>query len=650
MCRSMSEGGRRCACTSYTKSLANQNRALARAKRRTIATRAAAFGGSELGEAISSLPPSRLSVFLIAADQVRPGTMHELASDIGNLPGIHNMVTEDRRDRSSDFGKANNSGKLDPHAIAQVQEAVLAFDKARLADGEGLSGAERAKLERSINVREDALSLGLLDGRTITKERVKDFTQEQRDFYASLDPEDLPSLVDVQGRVSREFWDRHLEEAVFETEERRPADGLKLHDDKGVPRLLGDLLNDSNGKAVKLSDDLIMTRDDEGNIVLDDRFNRTQVVAPSYMRAEDALARLPRVTDVSLPDKASSMAQRLVDEKFLDPTTRVGANHTKTLKAAAAQTMFSSGVPVNSGQDGKAPWQDHRFLAKVGLARPTISNSVPRIEGYELSGHVRAAMDIKDEAFRSTAQAMNIPMTTDDMTKFKSPRTTPDARYRGPLDKEKRDVVSRSGFRPRSVKAGSPEAAAVSAIDSSVFSRKPPADMVTIVDARLGAGLAGVVGDANRLIRYGANPETVGERAHVAIAKLDDAFRTRRAMSGHSPTVINTTATLPSNWNYPEDGDYLSKVFTPGSRIDTNGYTAGAVNESDADGDNGTGPRQYKVQYLSTGHLTQAGGSAIIGHGAGFRVHSIDRSGQVPVVRLVQDDLAADLAAGNSKL
>lgn len=650
MCRSLSEGGRRCACTAYTRNLANQNRALARAKRRTVATRATEFGGAELGEAISTLPPSRLSAFLIAADQSRPGTLHEFAHDLGTLPGIHNMVTEDRRERTSEFGKANNSGKLDQHAIAQVQPAVLAFDKARLADGEGLDSAARAELERSITVREDAISLGLLDGRTVTKERVKDFSQEQKDFYAGLEPEDIPALVEVQGRVSREFWDRHLSEAQFTTEPRHATDGLALTDDKGLPRTLGDLLNEHPGKAIKLADDLVLTRDDRGNVVLDDRFNKTQVVAQEFMRAEDALARLPRVTDIKLPATASSMAQRLVDEKFLDPSTRVGANHTKTLKSAAAQAMFSSGVPVNQGKDGKAPWQDHRFLAKTGLARPTISASVPRMEGYELSGHVRAAMDIKDEAFRSTAKAMNIPMTTDSKTKFGSPRTAPDARYRGPLTGVQRDAAGRGGFRVRSGKASSPEVSVVANLPVSTFSAPPPSDMVTLVDSRLGAGLVGAVGEANRLLRYGANPETVGERAHVAVVKLDDAFRTRRAMSSHSPTVINTTATIPSSWNTTDDGDYLAKVFAQGSRVDTSGYTAGSVNGSAADVDNGGGPRQYKVQYLSTGHLTQPGGSAVIGHGTGFRVHSIDRSGQVPVVRLVQDDLAADLAAGNTTL
>lgn len=649
MCRALSEGGRRCACTSHTKQLANQNRARARAARRTVASRAAQFGGPELGEVVSSLPPSRLSVFLIAADQVRPGTMHEFASDLGNLPGIHNMVTEDRREHSSEFGKKNNSGKLDQHAIAQVQEAVLAFDKARLADGEGLSGAQRAKLERSINVREDAIALGLLDGRTITKERVKDFTPAQREFYANLDPEDIPSLVDVQGRVSREFWDRHLQEAVFTTEKRTPATGVSLRENN-IPRLLGEMFADTDGKPIKLADDLIAERNDKGEIVLHDSFNKTKVVVPSHMRAEDALARLPRITEVSLPEVASSMTQRLVDAKFLDPTTRVGANHTRTLKSAAAQSMFASGVPVNRGEEGKAAWQNHRFLAKVGLARPVIENDVPRIEGYELSGHIRASMDIKDEVFRSTARAMNIPITTDVVTKSGSPRTVPDARYRGQLSKPQRDNSSRSGFRPRSVKENSSEAVAVNSIDVGVFSRNPPKDMVTVVDAKLGHGLADIVGEANRIVRYTCNPETVGERAHVAVAKLDDAFRTRRAMSPHSATVINATATLPSNWNSVEDGDYLSKVFTSGTRIDTNGYTTGAVNSSDADVDSGVGPRQYKVQYLSTGHLTQAGGSAVIGHGTGFRVHSVDRSGQVPVVRLVQDDLAADLASGNVEL
>lgn len=650
MCRSLSEGGRRCACTSYTRNLANQNRAAARQKRRIVANRAAEFGGADLGAAVAALPPSRLTAFLIAADQTRPGTLNEFASDLGNLPGIHNMVTEDRRDRASETGKRNNSGKLDQHAIAQVQKAVLEFDKARLEDGEGLSGAERARLERSIDVRERAIELGLLDGKTVTNARVKDMTPEQLDFYASLDPEDIPALVDVQGRVSRAFWERHLEEANFVTEQRNVTDGLRLHDDQGLPKTLEGLLNEHGGKAIKLSDDLILHRNAAGQIVLDDKFNRTQVVAQGFMRAEDALARLPRVKEVKLPTNASSMSQRLVDEKFLDPTSKVGANHINTLRAGAAQAMFSSGVPVNRGQDGKAPWQDHRFLAKVGLARPVVSDTTPRIEGYELSGHMRAAALVKEETFRETAKAMGVKLTSDETTKHGSNRTVPDRAYRGPLKAHQRDAASRGGFRVRSDKGGAstPERQALASISENVFSAKPPADMVTLTDRRLGAGLAPLVGEANRLVRYGANPETVGERAHVAAAKLDEAFRTRKAVSHHTPTVVNAVATIPSSWDTSE-GDYLSKVFSPGSRIDTVGYTTGAVNGSDAD-IAAAGPRQYKVQYLSTGHLTQPDGGAVIGDKTGFRVHSIDRSGPIPVVRMVQDDLTADIAAGNATL
>ena len=651
MCRSLNEGGRRCACTSYTRNLANQNRAAARAKRRVVATRATEFGGEALGRAVSVLPPSRLTAFLIAADQTRPGTLHEFASDIGTLPGIHNMVTEDRRDHASVSGKANNSGKLDQHAIAQVQSAVLEFDKARLDDGEGLSGAERAALERSVNVREKAIKLGLLNGKTVTNARVKDMTPEQLDFYGSITPEDIPALVDVQGRVSRQFWERHLEEANFGTEARVPTDGLRLRDDNGIPKTLEGLINENPGKAIKLSDDLVLTRDDKGNIVLDDRFNRTQVVAQGFMRAEDAIARLPRVTTVSLPNKASSTAQRLVDEKFLDPTSKVGDNHIKTLRSAAAQAMFNSGVPVNNGKDGKAPWQDHRFLATSGLARPAVSGSTPRIEGYELSGHVRAAMLIKENTFNETAKAMGVPLTTDKATKNGSPRTEPDARYRGSLKTPARDAASRGGFRVRSDRAGaaSPESIAISGIPSDAFNSAPPADMVTLADRRLGAGLASQAGEANRLLRFNSNPETVGERAHVAVAKLDEAFRTRKAITHHNPTVVNSVATVPSSWDTAENGDYLSKVFSVGSRTDTVGYTVGAVNGSEADTD-AAGPRQYKVQYMSTSHLTQPGGGAVIGHGTGFRVHSIDRSGDIPVVRLVQDDFAADLASGNASL
>lgn len=653
MCRSRTEGGRRCACNEQTKALANHNRAVSRAKRRTIATRATAFGGAALGEAVASLPPSRLSAFLIAADQVRPGTLDEMAGDIGTLPGIHNMVTEDRRDTSSAFGKANNSGKLDPHAISQVQLAVLEFDKARLDDGEDLNGTERARLQRSIDVREEAVALGLLDGKTVSLARYEDMTPAQKGFYASIAPEDIPALVDVQQRVSRSFWDRHLNEADFGTEERTPTQGLSLYAENGVPKTLGGLLAENPGSAVKLSEDLILTRDAQGNVVLDDLHNKTRVTAQPYMNARDALARMPRVTTVGLPQNASSAAQRLVDTKFLDESTAVGANHVKTLRAAAAQAMFSSGVPVNRGEDGKATWQRHRFLAEAGLARPVIREMTPRTEGYELSGHARVAMKAKEDEFANAAKSLGIPLPSDEKTVKGSVRSVPDARYRGPV--KNISAAKAGGFWPRS-NAGTtpPEAATAYALPDSVFdpavTNSDAADHYTVADSNLGKGLSSHVGEANRLLRNGANPETVGDAAHVAVAKLHDVFTTRQAIKPHKPTVINAVASVPSSWR-EEDGDYFKKVFGSGYRVDTNGYVAGAVAGTDADSGSGAlGPRQYKVQYLSTGHLTDADGSAVINTRTGFRVHSVDHTGDVPLVRLVQDDLAADVAAGNVTL
>lgn len=655
VCRSVHEGGRRCSCTPHSRALANQNRAVARAKRRTIADRASVIGGPALAEAVIKLPPSRLSAFLIAADQSRPGTLDEFASDLGSLPGIHNMVMEDRRETHSEFGKANNSGKLDQHAISQVQSAVLEFDKARLEDGEDLSMHERARLEKSIATRSRAIELGLLDGKTMTKERAKDLSPEQREFYASLTPDELPSLVDVQGRVSRAFWERHLNEANFRTESRKPSQGLSLVDEDGVPKTLSGILAEHPGKQVRLADDLILGRDADGSITLKDLYNgNTTVTAQGYMRASEALARLPRVTGVSMPDPASSTAQRLIDTKFLDPSTRVGANHVKTLKAGAAQAMFNSGVPVNIGEDGKAPWQNHRYLARAGLAKGTVSEMTPRIEGYEMDGHARVAKMVKDERLAATAENLGVKLTTDTETRNGSLRTVPAAAYRGPISTEARAAAVFGGFRVRSDKGKStpPESQTVASIPVSAFGART-VEGASSSERRITMGLGDTSIDAaNRLVRNISNPETIGNDAHVAVARLEDSFRAARLLSGHKPTVVNATSRVPARWNVATDGDYLDTIFSVGSRVDTAGYVTGGANGSEADSNlnSSNGPGQFRVQYLSTGHITRGNGESYIGHGVGFRVHSIDRSGDIPVVRMVQDDLVADVAAGSVSL
>lgn len=646
MCRSMPEGGRRCPCTAYTKSLANQNRAKARATRRLVATRAREFGGERFAAEVAMLPPSRLLPLTMAAEAMHRGAGDMLTEGLsGNLPGVHNMVTEDRRDRTSNFGKANNSAKIDQHAIADVQRAMLEFDKALLSKNV-LPEAQASRLERSVTVREEAVALGLLDGRTVNADRVQSMTPEQQNFYLSLRPEDAYGLVDVQQRVSQSFWERHLNEAQFTTEERKPLDDTVLRGQHGVPKTLGELLSAHPGQAFKLCEDLILRKNESGDIFIDDRANGTTVKAPADMKALDAISRMPRITDIKLPNGDSSLSQRLVEQKFLDPTSKQGASHVKTLKSAATQAMFHSRIPVNRGEDGKALRQNHRNLAKAGLARATDRTDMARIEGFELAGHLKAAAIIKDAQFLKTVEDMKTPVTSDKKTRNGTSRSIPSTQYSGPL-RGKTSVVKRGGFKPRSEKGLSPESAMVHTLDPKAFAAGPPKDMFKASDQGLGSGVAALAYDANRLERHGSHPETVGERSHLAAARLGEVFRINRGQSSHTPTVVNSRESIPAGWD-PADGDYLDKVFTVGSRLDTSGYAVGAVNKSAADlatkGEKR--PRQFKVQYLSTDHITQKDGTAVIGKDTGFRVHSVDRTGDLPVVRLVQDDLAADVANG----
>jgi hypothetical protein len=586
----------------------------------------------------------------MAADALIKGSKDELTAGLrGNLPGVHNMVTEDRRDRSSNFGKANNSAKLDQRALAEVQPAVLAFDKAVLDKGL-LPEEEAARLRTSIQVRERALQLKLLDGTLMNAERARDLTPEQKSFYANLRPEEAAALVEVQQRVSQNFWERHLDEARFVTEERKATDEHMLRDDNGLPKTLSQLLDENPGKAVKLSDDLILRRNDTGTIVIEDRFNGTTVTSPGYLKAIDAMARLPRITDIKLPNGESSLAQRLVETKLLDPTTRQGLAHTRTLRAAAAQEMFASDVPVNRGEWGKALRQNHGFLSRAGLARGVARTDLARIEGIELDGHLRAAALVKDQRLKDVIDQFKYAVTTDKKTRNGSVRSVPAAQYSGPL-RGRTDTVKKGGFRVRAEKTTTPESAVVRTMDPKAFNAGPTKDMVREMDRRLGEGLGTMVYDANRLVRYGAHPEIVGEKSHVASSRLQDAFRKRSVFPAHKPTVVNSREIIPPTWD-DADGDYLDRVFVPGSRVDTNGYVLGAVNKSAADaatrGERAR--RQYKVQYLSTDHISQDSGSAVIGKGVGFRVHSVDRTGDLPVVRLVQDDLAADMANGKASL
>lgn len=631
---------------------ANANRVEARAIHRQYESNARHLLGDAAGSAIGSLTPRELVPLTMALEGSNPELAQRLREGIHrNLPGVHNMITIDRRSHHKGAdGTDVNEGKSDPYALAGIQKAMLAIDESAAMDATD-SGTVNAILE-SVGVRRDALEAGVLNGRPMTKERIANLTDEQKAFYANTNPKDLLHLVSVEQRVDDAFFSRHLNDATFHSRKRSPDAQVPLLTDKGVPRTLSDILKDTpRGSKIRLAEGLTVYQRADGSYWVEDADNNVTLPASGFMRGSQVIDRLPVINDITV-DRSTGASQRLVENDLLDPTSPRGRAHTRALRQAAVTNMWNSGVPVNHGENGKAQWQNHKFLTNMGVGVP-LSTGLTRRAGMNVQGHYNARKEVLDEGVRARLDAMGRTYLTEDKTPSGSPRTTPHRAYNGDLGKEARELIKRQGYNPRTFKKGTsaPEAVAATNIDRSKFDTAPGDKAFNAADARTATLTATTAADmaraANAFARLGRHPDLGGDYAFTSKAALEDVFRTQRQIPRTEPVPVVTYDSVPAKWDDAVDGDYLDTVFKPGSRIDTKGYTVGAVNGSEAAKRSGPGIRRkpFQVKYLARSVALVPGGTAIIDDAAGFRVHSVDRSGDVPTVYLVSDDYAADVAS-----
>lgn len=637
---------------------ANANRVEARQVLKHYAANARYHLGDEAADALKNAKPSNLVAVSLALEGANPELAASLRSGINRpLPGSHNMVTVDRRERTSAHGKIENSGKGDPYALAQVQRIMTTIDAAAAMDA--TDSGVRNRIFASVAVRDKALDVGLLDGNPIGKKGAADLNDDQKRFYASLDPREVLHLTSVQQRVDDAFFTRHLREATFHSSARRQDCPVPLLNDKGVPRTLDELLRDNKpGEKLRLAEGLFAYKTGDGQFRIEDKEGRVTLPASGFMRGTQVIDNLPVIDDITMSvggrkkRQASSAGQRIVEESLLDPESPTGRAHRIALKQAALTNVWNSGVPVNHGEVGKAAWQNHSFLVRSGIG-VNGSTGLTRRSGIALQSHFAARQAILDDEHARRMALLNIPTTTEKSTALGAARTAPARNYSGPVASEDRKLIERSGYRLRTFAKGTvaPESAAASRVPLDAFDKAPKDHGYTAADIRDGGTLrnaADLAHAANALSKVGRHPDLAGDHAFVAQARLQDVFRRQAAAPKDEPVAVSTYDSIPEGWD-DSKGDFLSTVFAQGSRVDTNGYTVGTVAGSDAAKRTGPGLRRrpFRVKYLTRSAALTPTGEAIINDRAAFRVHSVDRSGDVPTVYMVSDDYAADLASIN---
>lgn len=644
----------RCPHTPEKQERANTNRREARAKRSDVAALVGASLGAEAGAEIMQLKPSQLALATLHLERHDPELGASIRRSIGGeFPGTHNMVLQDTRSPkvSTDFTE-EGVPRPAPLAVQKAHPTLVALDRA-LLDRADMPLAEYEDLKMSVAVREKALELGLPPGMPISSKT--ELNPAAAHWLGSVHPEAVPHLMDEQQGVADTMYDAAFRNASFDVSQRActlpAADARRTFADLYAEAADADPDRDlSDPVTVDIGEGIVLTADTEGNPVIkvDDRL--TLPVRPGAT-PDKVVPKVLRVDGIRTDPKTDApMGQASLYERIVSEKTPQGQATRRALSDAAVEAAFFAdrpvgrkeisdglvGVRANVARPGKSPRVDAATMAGHGQTHGEITHR--REEGFLLSGiHARAKTEAGNavDAVLSRNGKPTLDKTPEGHVRPKVDRT-----YRGALGKEPLAQVRRSGFGPRTgkedvavPKVGDVPATTLSEAGGRMvalrMNKKPMSD----------AEVDRMVVRANRVTRRGRNPETVGNRALTDAACLDRRVLDRVAFRRmHGEPEVHTGAVVQS---LPA-GVSVDQVFTPGGAIDTKGAVAIGSGDLLPVEPKSKGDRQVKVVYQTGSAALVSPNRAVIGDGARFRVDRVDNSGDMPIVYMIEEDLAVD--------
>ena len=662
MCESKCEGGRRCPHTPDKIIRANRNRRLSREKRNNVVRVLKDHGLDGAARAVKHSRPSDLAALAVHMEARNPEVAAAITSAVnGAFPGTHNMVMQDRRDQTS-LTDRDNEGALraNPHRLSAVQAAAAAVDR-DLLDKDMVPASQRAELAQSVRVREKAVSVGLLDGETMTLD--KELTPEQELFLASTSAQDMARLTALDDSVADKVFDHAFRHAKVEAAPRElfatPNTSIKEALDGGGEVLIGEGVT---ARYLPPSDTF------DGGYVLevDGSPNRAGVTLPVSPNdeVEDVMSRIPKITSITDDHKENApMGQSSLYERALNPDSPTGQTTLRALERSLIDAAYnadrSGGVTrrrsardpqklIDRVREGKSPHLNAHTL--VGTGHRTGEPSVARHEGYLTGGLIRRQSAARDEMVGRLAKAKGVDLGSN-RTVAGNERPKLSRTYRGDLDKDARKASEQAGFKPRSDNPKTGTDPRVSgALGTITDVPKVPAEM----DEQNLIGRHGphgklwtndevdqMVRRANRAARHGANPETTDVSVAVAAADLArdaKAARDGALLQGVRPKAVTGQAmqTLPA-------GVSLDELFPVGGPVETKGYQVIGGTDSTREPIVRGRDKKVKVVYTTSAAVSYAGTStAVVPDGTTMRVAKVDDSGSVPTVYLIEQDTLID--------
>ncbi len=648
---------RRCEMNDHKIAAATASRRENRATIRCVSANVRGMLGSSSAVAVAALPPSLLSNLVVSLEAVSPGIASEMlrspSGAMRRVPGMHNNVFTEVRERTNDASGKINRGKFDPMAVSKVQLASALCERGLIENGAIVDPLEAAAELDRIETRIDAIASGAIVP-PLPGTKFEELPEQVQKFYQRHSIDEITALTAVAQRMSDKLFEDVTEQAQVAAAPRRldPIVGA-LGGDQSHVLTVEELLHrtgSSDGAGVQIAAGVILTQGDNGGLAV--LVDGLRLPVDGDARVSDVIARIPEVDFehfTNVPAGGNSSGMNAVVQSMMVGKSPRAQSLRMAAKRRIIERTFYGDTPIGYTVDAQGRQQLLAGKARAHTAdrlasRPHSSRhsadeqaQTTRIEGFDLARNLRFAragrkqfIDTLPEALRAT-RAPQVPLK----------------RYAGNVATEDREAAARSGFQVRhpsnTLQADYPAArTALRGIDwdtGTPIPANPPGRGLAPEHMDVRAEGARMVAAANQVARFGRNPELVSAEALVAEAKLGQAFEVWKAVRvrSHTARVLTAAHPVPAAYRGREE-QFVRDVFPNGGAFTTKGYTMAR-----SDGAVRGGAGRVRVRYLTSDGMPVTGGD-VIESGTTFRVLDTHVAADGTIeVRAVAEQVAAKI-------
>lgn len=647
---------RRCTITEHKRAAATASRQENRTTMRYVSSNVRDALGPAGATAVAALPPSMLSNLMVSLEAVSPGIASELlrssSGALRRVPGMHNNVFTEVRERNGEVSEKINRGKSDPMAVSKVQLASALCERGLIENGAIVDPLEAAAELDRIETRIDAIASGAIVP-PAPGTKFEELPARVQNFYRRHSIDEITALTAVSQRMSDKLFDDVTQQAQVAAAPRQPDPIIEqVGGDQAHVLTVGSLMTRAGGDdtGVQIADGVVLIRGESGKLTV--AVDGLRLPVDSDTRVSELIARIPDVDFdhfTSVPAGGNSSGMNAVVQSMMVAKSPRALSMRLAAKRRVIERTFFGDTPMGyvMGADGHAHLLAGKARAHTAerlASRPHSSRhgaddqaQTSRIEGFDVARNLRFARQARKQFLATLPDALRTARAPEIKLK----------RYAGSVEAEDRDAAARAGFQVRhpsnTLDADYPAVrATLSTVDwdnGAPVPANPPGQSLAPEHMDVRAEGAKMITAANQVARFGRNPELVSADALVAEAKLGQAFEIWNVarLRSHAPRVLTAVHPVPTSYRGRE-AQFVRDVFPQGGAFTTKGYTMAR-----SDGAVRGGSGRVRVRYLTSDGMPVTGGD-VIESGTTFRVVGTEVAADGTLeVRAVAEQVAAKL-------